>query len=116
MKASAWKAVILIGAIVSASLFATAFQLVLIRSDISEDAKRIAELEYLILKAQDELRALEVTVEDAVQPDVLQARIGDRLRLPHEGQVIRVRASELSSGDAGAEIVALELMSGKEGV
>jgi hypothetical protein len=116
VKASAWKAVILTGAIVCASLFVSAFQLVWIRSDISEDAKRIAELEYLILKAQDELRALEVTVEDAVQPDVLQARIGDRLRLPHEGQVIRVRMRELESGDAGEQIAASALIDGKEGV
>ncbi len=115
MKASAWKAVIFVGSIVSISLFASAFQLVLVRSEISEDAKRIAELEYLILKAQDELRALEITAEDAVQPDVLQSRIGPMLRLPSEGQVIRVRGSDLKSVTGSQNLASSNAMTGKEG-
>lgn len=116
MKANAWKAVVFIGSLVSASLFVSAFYLVLVRSDISEDAQAISKLEYRLLKAQDALRALEVTVDDSIQPHVLKARIDGVLELPREGQVVRVQEQDLENFDSEKWIAKQAVHPGKEGV
>ncbi len=116
MKTNAWKLIIIFGSLVSSSLFVAAFHLVLVRSEISEDAKEIAKLEYRVLKAQDTLRALEVTVDDSIQPHVLKARISGVLKLPREGQVIRVSDVGLEQFDSEKWIANQSTSAGKEGV
>ena len=116
MKARTWKLIIFFGSLVSASLFVSAFYLVLVRGQISEDAHRIAKLEYQILEAKDTLRALEVTVDDSIQPHVLKARINGFLTLPYEGQVVRVKRSELEKAGSVQWVASSEVRSGEEGV
>jgi len=116
VNAGAWKSVVFSGSLVSASLFAAAFYLVLVRSDISSDANRIAKLEYEILKAQDVLRALEVTVDDSIQPHVLQARIQGQLTVPREGQVICVPKATAENFDSDQWIADRCNRNGREGV
>lgn len=117
MKLSLWKTVIFFGSAVSVFLFVGTFVLLTTRSDIAEDAKKIAELEYRILKAQDALHALEVKVDDSVQPHVLRERIEGFLQTPVEGQVLRVNRLKVDSFDlekwAANNTVAID---NKEGV
>lgn len=116
MKARTWKLIVFLGSLVGVSLFASAFYLVLVRGEISEDAHRIAKLEYQILEAKDTLRALEVTVDDSIQPHVLKARINGFLTLPYEGQVVRVKKSELEVAGSVKWVASSEAHSGEEGV
>jgi hypothetical protein len=106
MKTPIWGAVMVVGAVACVALLVAAFQLAVLRTRIGEDAQRIARLEFQLLKAQDELRTIEVVVDDALQPQVLRARVGSELTYPREGQVWRVRKQPWSdtAGD------------GKEGV
>lgn len=99
MNLSSWKSVIVFGSAVSAFLFVATFVLLTTRSDIAEDAKKIAELEYRILKAQDALQTLVVKVDDSVQPHVLRGRIEGFLQTPVEGQVLRVNREKIDSFD-----------------
>jgi hypothetical protein len=73
------------------TLFAAAFRLLWIRFEIHSEAKDVARLEYQGDKARDELRILESTVLEAVQPHILRERVEGVMATPREGQVIRMR-------------------------
>jgi hypothetical protein len=117
VKQYTWKSVIVFGSGASVFLFIAAFALIWIRNDIAKDATRIAELEYRLLKLQDALTALEVKVDDSVQPYVLKNRTEGVLRSPVEGQVIRVRMSDAEAFNTEKWNYLVQLNNkGKEGV
>lgn len=94
MNRSSWKTVVVCGSVMSVFLFASAFTLLWIRNDIARDANRISGLEYKLLRLQDSLTALEVKIDDSVQPHVLKSRTEGVLQTPAEGQVVRALAVE----------------------
>ena len=100
MNRSSWKTVVLCGSVMSIFLFASAFTLLWIRNDVARDANRIAGLEYKLLRLQDSLAALEVKVDDSVQPHVLKSRTEGTLQTPAEGQVVRILAVENNPDEA----------------
>ena len=100
MKHSPWKLIVVCGSLMSIFLFASAFTLLWVRSDIAKEADHIASLEYQLLKLQDRLAELEVKVDDSVQPHVLKSRTEGVLQTPAEGQVVRVVAKKGNALDA----------------
>jgi hypothetical protein len=97
MKALHWGVVVVLGSLGCIALLVSAFHLAVLRTLIGEDAQRIAHLEFQLLKAQDELRSVEVAVDDALQPQVLRARVGSGMTHPREGQVWRVQKSQVTA-------------------
>lgn len=97
MKIGSYKYAFAFAVFAGLALFAAGFSLLWVRSSVAGDAKEIAVLEYRLLKVQDELRTVEVKVDDSVQPHVLRARVDSFLRIPEEGQVIRFSDVEAKS-------------------
>ena len=85
-----WKFLFSMLVLSGVSLLVAAFRLLWIRYEIQSEAKSVAELEYQGSQAKDQLRMLESTVLESVQPHILRERIDGTMDHPREGQVIRV--------------------------
>jgi hypothetical protein len=84
-------------------LLGTTVRLQSLRGAIAEDAIKLAALETRLVNAQDAQRSAEAHVVDALQPEVLKARLHGRLNQPAEGQILRLNATDILSGVSAEE-------------
>ncbi|MCG8528804.1 MAG: hypothetical protein MI748_20670 [Opitutales bacterium] len=86
-----------------ALLLINVFSLLHVRSQIAKEGKELAALEWKLTQLKDDLRLLEVNVEDSLQPHVLRERVKGYLFVPDEGQVIRLTEWQSPKDTAGKE-------------